>query len=142
MSESIVRRRRWPWVAAVTAAAIGLVLFIASRPAPLTETEQRMLGTWQYRDTRIEYTFRNDRSFVSAFRDGPTQFGRWSASDGKLTSFEFDRDSAVSPSTLFLRFSRFFLRRAPRSLNDIEFVDDDQMKWVYPFGSIDHTRNK
>lgn len=124
MSSLFTRRRTILLVLLLVAAGLLVVLW----PSFLTETERQMLGSWQYADSRLTYTFLQNRRFVAAFRDGPTRFGRWSAADGNLTSIEYDREvSAIRE--ISTRLVRYFERRKPQTIFVVQFVGQDQMFW-------------
>ena len=120
-------------------AAVGLLsLFavaIALQPDSLTPEERRMLGTWQWGDSRQELTFYPTRRLVTVFRDGPTQVGTWAASDGFLTELDTPRTARTTLERVTRRVVRFFNKPAPVRIYPIEFLDDDRMVWGRDAGS-------
>ena len=129
MSTRFTRWRKLVLVLLLVLAGLLIVFW----PSFLTETERQMLGSWQYGDSRMTYTFQRNRRFVASFRDGPTRFGRWTAADGNITWFEFDRDTPVIRD-LYVRVTRFFKRRTPQTIYTVQFVEQDRMLWRVPPG--------
>lgn len=127
MTETVKRRRRWPWIAA--AAAILLLLVLVVCFPPMTGTERQMLGTWRQAGSRVELTFERGHRMVRRLREGLTSFGRWAATDGRITEYEFDSLTITTAEAVRRRVDGFLGRRSPNRTCFLVEVDGDRMLW-------------
>ena len=80
MTETVRKRRRWPWAFL----AVGLVLVAACLGwhfRPLTPAERKLVGRWETAIVSELYEFRSDRVLLIDGRPTAT----WSASEHSLT---------------------------------------------------------
>lgn len=97
MTETVKRRRRWPWVV-LTTVLIAVAWPLAWRYRPLNAEEQRLVGTWRslpaYDGAAIRtYQFTNSRRYSRYTESGFFEdSGTWQMSKGVVT---FHRDRSI-----------------------------------------------
>jgi len=86
LSETVKRRRRWPWWLLVTVLLLGSG-WIAWRFRPLNATERTLVGRWESIDDGSLYEFAASRRFQTTNPDSrvATMQGLWSATDSSLS---------------------------------------------------------